>query len=67
MVIFLFEIVRDEFKGIFEKLDNISIDITEMKKDISETKFHIITVKDTKVDKKHFVDLDLRVRRLEKK
>ena len=61
------EIVKDQFKNVFEKIDNLSMDMTEVKRDIREVKLHVMIQGDTKLDKKHFVDLDQRVRRLEKK
>ena len=72
-----FEKVTEQFKIVFEKLDyhsqtldshtemigNLTMDMTEVKSDIKDIKSSL----DSKVDKKHFVDLDRRVRILEKK
>lgn len=42
-------------------------DMIEVKSDVKETKFFSVDAVKSKVDRKHFVDLDLRVRKLEKK
>ena len=62
-----FKIVIDQFKSVFEKLDNLSMDMTEIKFGMRDVPFQIKFLRDSKLDKKHFVDLDQRVRRLEKK
>ena len=48
-------------------IKEIRIDSIEIKRDIKEVKFWVATDSKNKVDKKHFVDLEGRVRKLEKK
>ena len=66
--------VQEEFNGINKKLDshteqiaNLTMDMVEVKSDIRQIKFDIKMNLDNKLDKKHFVDLEQRVRKLEKK
>ena len=61
-----FKIIQEQFETIFEKLDNVSMDMTEIKSDIKDTPFQIKFLRDFKLDKKHFVGLEGRVRVLEK-
>ena len=61
-----FKIIQEQFSAVFEKLDNISMDMTEIRSDIKDTPFQIKFLRDFKLDKKHFVDLEGRVRVLEK-
>ena len=75
-----FKLVKDAFKGVYERFDkidetleshkesvaNLSMDMTEVKSDLGQVKFDIKFMVENKVDKKHFVALDERVRRLEK-
>ena len=68
------KIVEDGFKIIYQKLNsheeqtaNLTVDMMEVKSDIKQIKFDIKMNLDNKIDKKHFVELDTRVRRLEKK
>jgi ABC-type transporter Mla subunit MlaD len=76
-----FKKVEDLFKGVFEKLDahskildshteqigNVLVDLNAVKIDIGQVRYDIALTLDRKLDKKHFVDLDRRVRILEKK
>ena len=62
-----FKIIQEQFSAVFEKLDNVSMDMTEIKSDIKDTPFQIKFLRDFKLDKKHFVELEGRVRKLEKK
>ena len=76
-----FKVVDEKFKSIDQKLDgntkilnshseqiaNLTMDMMEVKRDIKDIKFEVQLVLDKKVDKKHFVDLEGRVRVLEKK
>ena len=75
------EIVKDGFKSVHEKLDshekkidnlsgkidNLYMDMIEVKSDIGQIKFDIKLQLENKVDVKHFVGLEQRVRILEKK
>ena len=68
------QIVQEEFKGINRKLDsheeqigNIIVDMSEVKIKINDINYKVTFDLDRKIDKKHFVELDTRVRRLEKK
>ena len=68
-----FKIVQDQFKGVNEKLDlhteeikEIRMDIMEVKRDVKDVKFWVTNQLQNKVGKKDFVDMDSRVRRLEK-
>ena len=61
-----FKIIQEQFSAVFEKLDNISMDMTEIRSDIKDTPFQIKFLRDFKLDKKHFVGLESRVRVLEK-
>ena len=65
--------VQEEFNGINKKLDshsdqiaNLTMDMLEVKSDLKQVKFDVKMNLDNKVDKKHFVDLELRIRKLEK-
>ena len=69
-----FKIVADQFKGVFEKLDdhgekldNLTADMAEVKSDLRGVNLTIKHLNDSKLDKKHFADLDGRLRKLEKK
>ena len=48
-------------------IKEIRMDSIEIKRDVKEVKFWVVGELKDKVDKKHFVDLDSRVRHLEKK
>jgi phage shock protein A len=50
-----------------EEIANLRMDMTEVKSNVKDIKLNIRFGLDDKVDKKHFVDLDSRVRVLEKK
>ena len=50
-----------------EQIGNILMDTTELKYDMNGVKLDMSLFLDKKVDKKHFIDLDTRVRVLEKK
>src|SRR3989344_1903825 len=50
-----------------ERVGNIMMDMTEVKRDVKEIKYEIVVRLNNKVDKKHLIVLDQRVRRLEKK
>ncbi len=65
--------VQEEFNGINKKLDshsdqiaNLTMDMLEVKSDLKQVKFDVKMNLDNKVDKKHFVNLEGRVRVLEK-
>ena len=66
--------INQKLKEIEKTLDshsnqiaNLTMDMMEVKRDIKEIKFDIRTNQDRNVDKKHFVDLELRMRKLETK
>ncbi len=73
--------VQEEFNGINKKLDfhtrildshteqigNILVDLSTIKISMNQISYDVGMKLDNKADKKHFVDLDGRVRRLEKK
>ena len=52
--------------GHKEAIGNVIMDMLEVKSDVKELKFKIGLILPDKVDKKHFVDLEQRVRVLEK-
>ena len=65
--------VQEEFNGINKKLDahadqigNLTMDMIEVKSDLQTIKFEMVAVLNAKADKKHIVDLDRRIRTLEK-
>lgn len=73
--------VQEGFNGINKKLDshtkildshteqigNILVDLSTIKINVNQISYDVRMKLDNKADKKHFVDLDQRVRRLEKK
>ncbi len=75
-----FKVQREYFMGVNQRLGgvekildihsnqitNITMDMIEIKRDVKEMKFDVKCGLDNKVDKKHFVDLEGRVRVLEK-
>ncbi len=50
-----------------EKIDNLTMDMREVKMDMKDIRYNVNLGLDRKVDKKHFVELDGRVRKLEAK
>jgi DNA-binding transcriptional MerR regulator len=58
--------IREQYSDIQEKLANLSADVQQIKHDQSNIRFWMVTTEDKVVDKKLFVDLESRVRKLEK-
>ncbi len=54
-------------KSHTETLGLLYVDVSEMKSSVKDMPFQIKFLRDFKLDKKHFVDMDQRIRRLEKK
>ena len=75
------KVVTEQYNGIQKTLDshtktldshteqigNILVDLSSIKINIANISYDVGVKLDNKADKKHFVDLDQRVRRLEKK
>jgi|SRR3989344_7138103 len=61
------KVIGEQFSGVSEKVDNIAMDMAKVQSDIRDIKFDVKFGLKDKVDRRHFVDLDTRVRRLEKK
>lgn len=61
------EEVRKNFQDVNNKLDNIIVDLSGIKIDMNDISYKVAMNLDRKIDKKHFVDLEGRVRVLEKK
>lgn len=57
----------ETLKSHSEQIANLLMDTTELKYDVKQIKLDIKIDLQNKVDKKHFVDLDQRIRKLEKK
>lgn len=69
-----FEIVKEQFVSVFEKQDshteqigNVLVDLSEVKINLKSVSYDVAIKLDNKLDKKHFADLDGRVRKLEKR
>ena len=57
----------EEIAEIKVNVEEIRIDVMEVKSDVKTIKFEMVAVMNTKADKKLIIDLDHRVRHLEKK
>ncbi len=69
-----FKVIQEQFMGVHEKLDshtemigNVAMDLTEVKSDLLLVKLEVQNLIQDKVENKHFVALEGRVRILEKK
>ena len=76
-----FKATNEGYTGINERLDriektleshseqtaNIAVDVSSVKLDMNDIRYKTEVTLDRKIDKKHFVDLEGRVRVLEKK
>ncbi len=49
-----------------EQIGGVLMDLVEVKRDIKDIRYDVAVKLDNKLDKKHFVDLEQRVRRIEK-
>ena len=76
-----FKIMEEGFKGVNERFDeidktlnshteqiaNILVDLSSVRLNMQSVSYEVSMHMDKKIDKKHFVDLEGRVRKLEKK
>ena len=68
-----FEIIQEQFSGVHKKLDshsdqiaNILVDLSDVKLNMRKVSYDVAMDLDRKINKKHFVDLEGRVRVLER-
>ena len=57
----------EEIGKLEVEVEIIRMDVKEIKGDLKDTKFFVMDMRENKADKKHFLELDTRVHKLEKK